>query len=65
MAINRISGKIVFICDDCDVAFVETGETSFELALQAFREDEEGKKWENKAEDGVWVNYCPDCKEAH
>jgi hypothetical protein len=66
MAIDRIKGKIVFLCDDCGVSFFETGESDFDLAIQTFREDEEGKKWETtKDDDGQWVNYCPDCKEAH
>jgi hypothetical protein len=65
MGIDRIKGKIVFTCDDCGIAYVETDESDFESALEVFRSDDEGQNWETVKEEGEFKNYCTDCKQQH
>ena len=63
MGIKRFRGLIIFECDECGEE-IETNESDFQAAINVFRNDPEGEKWEsNQDGKGSWSNYCPDCKE--
>jgi len=49
---------ICFECDNCQ-DHIETGTKDFETALLSMEYD---FHWTGIKYNGVWFNYCPDCK---
>jgi hypothetical protein len=60
MALTRIYGKIVFICDNCEDT-LETETESFDVALVRMRK----ASWEAyqvyQGRLRIWKHYCKDC----
>lgn len=59
--IERRYGKIVFICNECEVEEFETGTDDFNEALQEFKSDAEGSEWVIMNDEGEWKHICPSC----
>lgn len=65
MSYERIKGEFVFTCDDCQVEYIETGEKTWEDALEYMKGGPSAKGWELIREDGEFKNYCPECSQQH
>lgn len=57
MSLERTHGLIVFTCDVCHDAALETGETDFGEAKAML--DAEG--WKARSVSGDWQHHCPFC----
>lgn len=57
MALDRVHGDVVFICDTCDET-LDTGEHEFEDARVVLRE----AGWQTRRERGDWLHECPGCQ---
>ena len=57
MSTDRVKGKIVFTCDECE-DHLDTDETDFHDARVRLKEE----RWQYlKDEDGKWKHLCTSC----
>jgi hypothetical protein len=62
MSIERVGGRIAFVCDGDGGSCGETLQTetaNFNDAIQVLRSNEDG--WVAVKEDGEWEHLCPEC----
>lgn len=63
--IDRISGRLVMICDECGEGFEEAGDADACPAFfDAFIADAKGNGWvirPSEEEAGGWSHTCPEC----